>query len=458
MIKLTVKDLLNNCDCKLLIGDEKKEITNCFINSKDVTLGSTFFGIKGKNIDGSLFYKDAFSNGADICIINKIYDLDLNGFDDKTVIIANDTIKVLHQLASYKRSLFNGKVIMITGSVGKTSTKEMIYNVLKDKYKVLKTNGNQNSQIGFPLNILRIKDEEVLVLEAGMNQLGQIHNLSMIAKPDIAIITNVLDSHIGNLGTRQNILNAKMEIIDGMENGTLIINNDNDMLNKIDNIKDNIEVLKFGIENKSDIMARIIKEDIKTTFFIDNIDGFYIEGAKALIYNALATYATSKILGLHTEMIREKINTFNNEKHRLEKIYLNNNIILIDDCYNASYESVKLALDYLKKFKRRKIVVLADILELGKESKKIHRKIGNLIVDIDKLITIGNYSKYIYKQAIKNGMKRKNIKHFKTEQKSRKYIKNNLKEDDIILIKGSNGMNLINLVENLKNDTKNSKN
>ena len=159
MIKLTVKDILENCDAKLLIGDESKEIGKCFTDSKKVTPGSVFIGIKGENTDGSLFYKEAFFGGADICIINKMYDLDLNGFDDKTVIVANDTLKVLHQLAAYKRSLFGGKVIMITGSIGKTSTKEMLYDMLKSKYKVLKTIGNQNSQIGLPLNILRLKDE-----------------------------------------------------------------------------------------------------------------------------------------------------------------------------------------------------------------------------------------------------------------------------------------------------------
>lgn len=453
MIKITVKDLLDNCDAKLLIGDEQKEINECFINSKDVTLGSTFFGIRGKNTDGSLFYKEAFLNGADICIINKIYDLDLKGFDDKTVIIANDTLKVLHELAFYKRNLFKGKVIAVTGSVGKTSTKELIANVLSQNYKVLKTKGNQNSQLGLPLTILRLTDEDIMVLEMGMNDFGQIHNLSLIAKPNISVITNIYDSHIGILGSRENILKAKLEIIDGMNSGTLIINNDNDLLMNInDDIKENINVMSIGIENKSNVMPNNILNKGITTFDIDDIKGFEVMGGLAYVYNALFAYLTGKLLNVSRSMIKKGVNEKINIKHRLELIKMDNNITLIDDCYNASFDSVRVALEYIKNFSKRKIAILGDILELGKKSKNIHKKIGKLVIDnnIDRLITIGKYSKYIGKEAKKLGMKRKNIKHFKCEKDARKYINDIIKENDIILVKGSNGMKLIELVNYLK--------
>lgn len=453
MVKITVKDLLLNCDAKLLIGDEKKEINECFVDSNNVTKGSTFFGIKGNNTDGSLFYKQAFLNGADICIINKIYDLDLNGFDDKTVIVANDTLKVLHQLASYKRSLFKGKVIGITGSIGKTTTKEMISNVLKQKYKVLKTRGNENSRIGLPLTILRLKDEDVMVLEMGMNNIGQMHNLSLIAKPDIAVITNVLTSHIGNLGSRENILKAKLEITDGMDNGILIINNDNDMLNSwYNNYNEKQNVITVGINNQSDVIVYDIKEGIKTYFSADDINGLYVVGPKDLIYNALLSYKVSKLLDIEDELIKTGINTYNNIPHRMQIIPLKDNIILIDDCYNASFESISSALKFLSMTDKRKIAILGDILELGEMSKKIHKMLAEEVVNnkVDILITIGRHSKYISKRAKNLGMKRKNIKHFKGEELSRIYIKKLLKKDDTILIKASNGINLINLVEFLK--------
>lgn len=455
MTKIIVKDLLHNCTCKLLNGDEETMIKECFTDSNKVTEGSCFFGIKGNNTDGSLYYKEAMNNGAKVLVLSKRTDYNFKGYEDRIVVIADDTLKVLQDLAAYKRSLFTGPVIGITGSVGKTSTKEMLSNVLKENYKVLKTKGNENSQIGLPLTILRLDCEEVMVLEMGMSKKGEMHNLSMIAKPDIAIITNVLDSHIGNLGSRENILKAKLEIIDGMDHGILIINNDNDMLNTVEeSIKEGVKVMTFGIQNKSNVMSSNVNDKIVTSFDIDDIKDLEIKGSYTLIYNALASYLVSKLLGVSRGMIKKGINEYNNEKHRLEVISLNNNITLIDDSYNASYDSVKVALEYMKNFDGKKIAVLGDILELGKESKKIHKKIGKLVADnnIDELITIGKYSKYIARVAKKSGFKRKNIKHFKNELKSRSYIEELLNKDTVILVKGSNGINLINLVEYLKKE------
>ena len=457
LIKITVKDILENCDAKLLIGDEKQEVKQCFVDSKKVKEGGCFFGIKGNHVDGSIYYKEAFLNGASICIISKIYDLDLKGYDDKTVIVSNDVKKCLQDIARYKRSLFNGTVIGITGSVGKTSTKDILSSILSENFKVLKTNGNENSQIGLPLTILRLKDEDVMILEMGMSNLIEMHNLSLIAKPNIAIITNVFDSHIGNLKTRENILKAKMEIIDGMDKGYLIINNDNDMLSNL-NVEINplINVMTFGIKNKSNVMAHNIITGIETTFDIDDINELKIKGGKCLVYNVLPAYLVSKLLGLSRSMIKKGINECHGEKHRLEIINLNYGVTLIDDSYNASYNSVKAALEYMKNFNGRKILVLGDILQLGKESKKIHKKIGKLVslFNIDYLITIGKYSKYIKKEAQKNGIKRRCTKHFKNEVKSRKHVKSLIKKNDVLLIKGSNGINLVNLVNYLKNSFK----
>lgn len=453
MIKITVDDLLNNCNAKLLNGNKDALIKECFIDSNKVTEESCFFGIKGNNTDGSLYYKEAMDNGAKVLVLSKRIDYNFKGYEDRVIVIADDTKKVLQDLATYKRSLFEGPVIGITGSVGKTSTKEMLSNVLKQNYKVLKTKGNENSQVGLPLTILRLIDEDVMVLEMGMSNLGEMHNLSMIAKPDIAIITNVFDSHIGNLGSRKNILKAKLEIIDGMNDGNLIINNDNDMLKAVESdVKEGINVMSFGIENKSNVMTCNINEGIVTNFDIDDVKDIKVKGSKTLVYNALATYLTSKLLGLSRGMIKKGINEYGNEKHRLEVINLNDNVTIIDDSYNASYDSVKLALEYIKNFSGKKIAVLADILELGKESKKVHKKIGKLVVDnnIEKLVTIGKYSKHIARVAKKNGFKRKKIKHFKNEFKSRCYVKELLANDTVVLIKGSNGMNLINLVNFLK--------
>ena len=448
-MKITVKDVVENTSCKLLIGNLDEEVKECFIDSKKVKEEGCFIGIKGNKTDGSLYYKEAFKNKASVCILNKILDLDLNGYDDKTVLIANDTKKVLKELAEYKRSLFKGTVIGITGSVGKTSTKEIIYNVLEKKYSVLKTNGNENSQIGLPLTITRLKDEDVMVLEMGMNDFNQMHNLSLIAKPDIAIITNIYDSHIGILGSRENILKAKLEILDGMASGTVIVNNDNDLLYDWAETFKEETIITYGINNESDYMATDIKEHEMINFNVKNINNINASST-AFIYNKLAAIIVGKLLNVSDSDIKDGVNKSINVSHRLEEIKLDNAITIIDDCYNASFESVKNALNYINKKGGRKILILGDILELGKKSKEIHRKIGTLISNCAHLITIGKWSKYIEKEARKNGLKKKYVKHFKNVSKAKKYILSIIKPKDNVLIKASNAINLSELVNYLK--------
>ena len=181
MIKLCVKDLLRNTNAKLLNGNENETINDCFINSKEVIKGSCFFGIKGSKEDGSLYYKEALDKGASVLVLTKKKDYDFNGYEDRTIIIANDTKEVLQDLAKYKRSLFKGTVIGITGSVGKTTTKQMISSILKQQYSLVNTVNNMNGQIGLPLTILSLKDENVMVLEMGISMPGEMKILSEIA-------------------------------------------------------------------------------------------------------------------------------------------------------------------------------------------------------------------------------------------------------------------------------------
>lgn len=452
MVKITVKDILENCDAKLLIGDEDKEITQGFIDSKKVMPGGCFFGIKGNNVDGSLYYKEAFLNGASVCVLSKIYDLDLSEFNDKTVLISNDVKKCLQDIAAYKRSLFKGIVIGITGSVGKTSTKEMLVKVLEKKYKVLKTIGNQNGQLGLPLSILRYTNEDIMVLEMGVSRKGEINNLVSIARPNISVITNILLSHVGNFGSRYDIFREKIGIANFQDEGILVLNNDDDVLNQFSVNDHMIPKITVGLERKSDLMAFNVREGIETYFDCLDIKDLKVVGGKEFITNALISIAVSKLFEISDDNIKDAINDFENVKHRLEIINLNNNVTLIDDSYNSNYESVKVALGLLSRFNGRKIAVLGDVLELGKESRKIHKKIGKQVIlsNVDYLITIGKHAKNIAKLARNKGLKRKNIKCFKNEYKSRKYLKKLISANDVILIKGSNGVGLLNLVDYLK--------
>lgn len=451
MTNVYVKDLIKICNGTLLVGNENKEIKECFVNSKLVTLGGTFFGIKGNKTDGSLYYKEAIENGASICILSKNVRVD-ETYKDKTIVLVDDVFGSLNRLASYKRNLFKGEVVGITGSVGKTSTKEMVSNVLEKKYKVLKTIGNQNSRSGVPLTILRHTNEDVMVIEMGMSTKGQMNDLSLIVRPTIAIITNVLTAHIGNFKTRMDLLKAKLEIINGMKDGILIINNDNDLLNEnYSKLKAMLNCYTYGIINKSNINAYNIRNEIETTFDINNIKDIKIDGGTSFIYNALASISVGNLLKVSASDIKDAICNSKKIKHRLEVINLKNSL-LIDDTYNASYDSVKAALFYLSRFKGKKLVILADMLELGTMSKMLHEKLGKDIIEsnISYLITIGKDSKEIGKSAINLGMNKNMHKHFPDQVSSRNYIKSIIGDYDVILVKGSNAFNLELLVKYIK--------
>lgn len=457
MHNIYVKDLLSICKSELLIGDPNLILQNFSKDTRTLQKGDIYIGIKGENIDGNKFYEEAFKKNASCCILDNVDNIDLKKYQDKTIIKVDDTIKCLQQLALYKRNLYNIPVIAITGSVGKTSTKDIVYEVVNKKYKTLKTEGNYNNHIGLPLTILRLKDEEALVLEMGMNHLNEIKLLSKIAKPTIAIITNIGTSHIGNLGSRENILKAKLEILEGLtENGILIINNDNDLLhNYLSQLNKQYKTITIGLNNKSDIMASSIKEyPFNSKFTINNKEFEINVGGLPFIYNSLIAYATGTALNIESTKIKEAIYNFKLSSHRLEKIINKKGVTIIDDTYNANIDSMLSAINILGKVKnKRKIALLADMLELGEYSEKLHRQVGKSIVEnkIDILITVGPLSnKYIKEEAIKNNFATKNIYSFNSYNETYNFLDKLLTSKDIILLKGSNSMNIVKIVEKIK--------
>ena len=218
----------------MLFGNEELEVENFSKDTRTIQKGDIYIGIKGEKFDGSNFWNQALDVGATAVLISNIQisKEEKEKYKDKTIIQVEDTLEALYEIAKYKRSLYNIPVIAVTGSVGKTSTKDIIASVVSQKYKTLKTEGNNNNNIGLPLTILKLKDHEALVVEMGMNHFGEISLLTNIAKPTLAVITNIGTSHIGNLGSRENILKAKLEILEGMKIPRVIINNYNDLLHK----------------------------------------------------------------------------------------------------------------------------------------------------------------------------------------------------------------------------------
>ena len=306
------------------------------------------------------------------------------------------------------------KVVGITGSVGKTSTKDMIYSVVSTKYKTLKTLGNYNNHIGLPLTILRLQNEEVMILEMGMNHLGEIEHLTQIALPDVAAITNIGTAHIGELGSREKILQAKMEIVNGLKSdGTLVINDDNDMLHTVNS--KNYHMLRVGQNEDCDLKAINVELRLEDSYF--DID-----------YQGQRYHVHVPVSGEHF-------------------VY---NIKVIDGTYNANLDSMKSSLAVLAQYPKRKIAVLADMLELGEYEQALHEEVGSYVVEknIDELLCVGEASCYIVEKAQSLGLI--NAYHFKDNHALMTYLDEMLEPEDTILIKGSNGMHLKEVVEHLK--------
>ena len=464
-MNLNVEEILSCTNGNLIFGDLKKECKNFSRDTRTINYGDTYVCIKGEKFDGNDFWEEAFKNGADVVIANKL-DIDEETKErylkqDKTLIEVEDTVKALGEMATIKRNKYgnNLKVIAVTGSVGKTSTKDIIYSVLSQKYNTLKTQGNKNNNIGLPLTILSLQDEEVCVIEMGMNHFGEISYLSKIAKPDIAVITNIGTSHIGNLGSRENILKAKLEILDGMKSPNLVINNDNDLLHKwnLEN-QENIETHTFGIKEKSDFRAENInlrENESAFTCIVEDKNELKVVipvGGEHFILNALSAITVGKLLNLTNEQIQRGIQSFKLTAKRMEIIKTKNNITIINDTYNASFESMKAGINSLANMQgKRKIVVLGDMFELGEYSKELHKKVGDEIYknQIDKTFLIGENVKYIEEELNSKGYNKENILYFRKHEDLIESLKNNLKEEDTVLFKASNGMKLFDVVEEL---------
>lgn len=451
MKNLTAIDIVNICNAKLLAGNPNTIINNFSKDTRTILPDDLYIGINGENFDGNIFCKKALELGAIGCITDApINDSIIQTYNSKVIIQVDNSIEALQKLANYKRTLYNIPVIAITGSVGKTSTKDIIASVVSSKYKVLKTEGNLNNQIGLPLTLLKLKNHTAVVVEMGMGNLGEISKLSKIAEPTLAVITNIGTSHIGNLGSRENILKAKLEILDGLDkNGKLIVNNDNDLLHKyyVNNINNNI--LTFGIDEKSLLNPNNIiynKDNSKYDITINNLK-YTISipvGGKHFIYNSLAALSVGLQLNIPIEDIILGIQNFNLTKSRMEINHIKNDIIVINDAYNASYDSMKAALEYLKAYtNQRKIAVLGDMLELGEYSKQLHQSVGNEVVknNIDILIAVGNEAKHIYNEAINLGFNPNNAFVFDNNANTIQKINEILKPNDVVLLKASHGMN-----------------
>lgn len=389
--KMTFEYIVKLLDGTYIGNDIKKEFTGKFkIDSREVEEGDSFICINS----GINFINDAIDKKASLIICEERIVVSVD------TIIVRDTKEVLIILGSYIRQRYlNIPLIGITGSVGKTTTKELISSILETKYNVLKSSGNNNNLIGIPKTIFKLDNSyDICVLEFGMNHLGEISTLSKMCLPDCSVITNIGTSHIGYLKSKKNILKAKSEILDGMFGGVLYINGEDKYLNKIKYSN----IIKVGMNKKSKLQCSNIITTKEHLYFNINLDNrtynivFNIP-SKVLIPNILLAIQIGLDYNIDIETIIDKIKQFKPLGHRNEILELDNNITIIDDCYNACLESLISGIESLKHYKDDKIIIIGDILELGDSSKKIHKEVGKILSKIKgTIILVGNEVKYAY--------------------------------------------------------------
>lgn len=464
MKDLKIKEIIKVTKGELIQGNEESICKSYSKDTRTIQEGDTYIAIKGEKFNGNQFWKQAIEKGAKTLIISEIQykKEEIEKYKELNIIKVEDTLEALYKIAELKRSKYQIPVIAITGSVGKTSTKDIVANVVSKKYKTLKTIGNNNNNIGLPFTILKLQDEEAMVLEMGMNHLGEIRILTNIARPDICIITNIGTSHIGNLGSRENILKAKLEILEGTKEPIIIINNDNDLLHKWqEKNKEQKNIITYGIQEKSNINAKNIKLEGNKSEFTCNLEKDELQitvpvGGEHFILNALCAVSVGKALKVEADKIIKGIESFKLTKKRMDITELKNGVKIVNDAYNASLESMQASLKYLSEFKNsRKIAVLGDMLELGEYSQKLHEEVGKKVYQykIDILMCSGENAKYIAKQAKEAGMLEENIYYLENKGEIVNKLKEIMQPKDVILLKASNGMRFFDIESVLRKES-----
>ena len=440
-----------------LIGNGDTVITDIQYDSRNVKDGTLFVAIKGENVDGHKFIKDCFSKGAAAVFTENDVPEDSNG----CYIKVENSRSALQKLAAYYRSRQNVKLIGITGSVGKTSTKEMVAAGLSKGFDVMKTQGNKNSQIGLPMTMFEIeKHHEAAVIEMGMSEFGEMDRLADIAKPDMAVMTNIGVAHIENLGTQENILKEKFRITKYFDkNGVLFLNGDDSFLKTLHK-RQIFKTVTFGLSKDNDYYA----EDIVTvgfnTKFVCRFDGKSVlleipALGEHSVRNALAAFAVGRSLGLSEKTIQDGLMTYHNAPMR-QQIHEMRDFLVIDDSYNSSPDAAKVSLNVLKSVSKGKtIAVLADMLELGEKAASEHYGVGKHLAEIgiNTLLTVGKLSMNTASGAKENGCK--NVLSFENNGDAYEYLCKIIEKDCTVLVKGSRGMHTDEIVKKVLTDFKN---
>lgn len=448
---LNFDELVLGLGGEVLIKGSNTNFNNICTDTRKIEKNNVFLALKGEKFNGNLYAKDALLKGASIVVVDEnienLSECEALG----TVIKVKNSYDSLLSLAKYYREKLNIKVVGITGSTGKTSTKDLTAAFLSGKYKVFKTKGNFNNHIGLPLMILELdKTYDVAVLELGMSHFNEIHTLANAARPNVAIITNIGLSHIENLKTQENILKAKMEITDFFtKDNILIVNGEDKFLRNVTSTA--YKVRKTSLSEKLDIKAENVQlfQD-KTTFDIvyDNKKYTFnlpMVGAHNVLNAMLAIQASIELGATFEEMING-LSNMEATSMRLQFIK-KDNFTIINDCYNASPDSMEAALNVLSSAEgKRKVAILGTMNELGEESENAHKAVGKMAKEkVDLLIVTG-----IYKDQYKNGFEKGNIRIYNTKEDIINDLKNIVNSGDTILVKASRSIKYEDIVKALE--------
>jgi len=460
-VSLNIEDIFNIPTAEIFNPDKFKPIASVLIDSGNIVKSSLFIAIKGDKFDGHDFLRDALKNGAASVVINKSK---FKSFQDVDVpvITVKDTTKALGDIAAVWRKKLKTKIIAITGSSGKTSTKEMTALLLNEKFSVNKTVGNNNNHIGVPLTLLSTNEKhDMLVLELGTNHYGEIEYTANIAQPDFALITNIGYSHLEFLIDKKGVFKEKEALfrITAERNGFLFINTDDKILKKAyKNYKNKLTYgfQSHGKDSSLDVACKITgytdegKPLLEINYKNKKVKQVLPVYGEHNAYNFLASAAVGIKLGLSKKEIESAAAKLRAVDKRLN-VKNFKDFILIDDTYNANPESMKYAFGLLSKIKThtRKIALLGDMFELGKEEIALHKKLSEKInkSEINELYTIGKRMKYLY-DAVNNSKIFK--KHFRTRENLKLYLNQLELKDSVVLVKGSRGMKMEEFVKILE--------
>ena len=460
MITGKAKDCLDVVGGKLLQGSAAKAFRGVSINSRTIEKEELFVCIQGESFDGHNFLGEAVNKGAAGIILSDPVHLSgnmISGGNSPFVIQSQNTLRALQDLAGYQRTRFPFQVVAVTGTNGKSTTKEMIASIIETKYKTLKTQGNLNNHIGLPLTLLARKPEhEVGVLEMGMSAAGEIKRLAEIAKPDIGVITNISAGHLDQLKTVKDVQAAKGELFDSInKEGTAIVNADDPLVLELAKSL-RVKKITYGIEQSSDVQASNIQNEGSSGFtftakvFNQKISVKLSQIGYCNIYNALAALATGHSLGISGKDMSRGLENYQQIPQRNEQIHYEG-VTLINDAYNANPQSMREALKTLSEFNTqgKRFLIIGDMLELGPLSESAHHELGQEIIlsNVDHLVTVGPLASLVAESAKKNPRHPLQIGKFNTHAEAVSYLLRNVEKGDCLLIKGSRGAKMENIIQ-----------